>query len=286
MMHFVPFEMTQTIMATIKNIGNFGYDNHRDNVLIIGQFHCAEYFTVGNNVTIISDNLSYNCAGAELIRVNDFTKEYKEVLNNMRDKHFDLIIANPPYAKVGAEITKFIVDSIDYDEFINLLPANDYTRVKGLINHVDMTSLKKVESGFEDAAVDTWVARVVKKHMPITEESFTLFTYDEKLRNCYEEFANRKHYAIDGVVVSVNYHHYDGITVDNTFAITRRTNQDGVHYKSYQNALMGTINSKTAFDVKWNLLESVTLSDVHIDPYDMTTVDFIKFNTAEEKKNK
>ena len=38
----------------------------------------------------------------------------------------DLVISNPPYGKIGAEITKKIIDTIDFKEYINLEPGNDY----------------------------------------------------------------------------------------------------------------------------------------------------------------
>ena len=41
---------------------------------------------------------------------------------------FDLIIANPPYGKPGANITKNIIDNVYFEEYVNLLPANDYKR--------------------------------------------------------------------------------------------------------------------------------------------------------------
>ena len=41
---------------------------------------------------------------------------------------FDIVIANPPYGSIGANITKNIIDNIDFNEYVNLLPANDYKR--------------------------------------------------------------------------------------------------------------------------------------------------------------
>ena len=38
----------------------------------------------------------------------------------------DLVISNPPYGKIGAEITKKIIDAVDFKEYINLEPGNDY----------------------------------------------------------------------------------------------------------------------------------------------------------------
>ena len=38
----------------------------------------------------------------------------------------DLLISNPPYGKIGAEITKKIIGTVDFKEYINLEPGNDY----------------------------------------------------------------------------------------------------------------------------------------------------------------
>ena len=42
----------------------------------------------------------------------------------------DLLISNPAYGAIGANITDTLRQKIDYKEFINLLPANDYKRNK------------------------------------------------------------------------------------------------------------------------------------------------------------
>lgn len=78
-----------------------------------------------------------------------------EELKNYMNVKFDLIIANPPYGKIGANITKNIIDNIEFDEYVNLLPANDYNRntTKDLYKYVDLDSMTPVNNGFADAAV-------------------------------------------------------------------------------------------------------------------------------------
>ena len=61
---------------------------------------------------------------------------------------FDLIIANPPYGKPGANITKNIIDNVYFEEYVNLLPANDYKRneSKDLFKYArEMESIKEIE---------------------------------------------------------------------------------------------------------------------------------------------
>lgn len=289
-MHYVNAELSEEVLR-FANVNNFGIDNHRENVLILGQGEYADYLKFGNNLTIISDSIGYKCAGAHvnIIRTNDITKDYMEIFDSMTNKHFDLIIANPPYKKIGAEITKYIIDNMDFDQYINLMPAKDYTRVKGLINHVDLTTFKKADNGFDDAVVDAWIANITKKHLPLTEEAFILKTYDERLMKCYEAFAEREHYAIDRFAYNANVKTGDNFPVQTSFLLTSRTVQDGVHHASYKKALAGEANDKTAMDVKWNVLGNVSMRDVHITKSnkgkDMYTVCWIEFNTAEEKEN-
>ena len=70
----------------------------------------------------------------------------------MKKYHFDLIIANPPYGSIGTSITEQVIQNIDYNEYVNLLPANDSARGKDLYQHtVSMTVIDR--GAFEDAAV-------------------------------------------------------------------------------------------------------------------------------------
>lgn len=72
---------------------------------------------------------------------------------------FNIVISNPPYGKIGTKITRSIIKDIDYDEFVNLLPHNDYyMRDEYLYKYTDknITTVR----GFEDAAVTTHLMKV------------------------------------------------------------------------------------------------------------------------------
>lgn len=64
----------------------------------------------------------------------------------------DLVIANPPYGKTGANITKKIIDTVDFTEYVNLEPAVDFiTNYNDSINHIE--KIIKVPGFGQDAHV-------------------------------------------------------------------------------------------------------------------------------------
>lgn len=98
---------------------------------------------------------------------------FKEKLNVIKledifNMQFDLIIANPPYGRIGAQITKKIINDVDYNQYINLEPGNDYfitDNYKYLIKEAPIV----VVNGFEDAAQTTTIAKLQKGHNDLTE---------------------------------------------------------------------------------------------------------------------
>ena len=109
------------------------------------------------------------------------------------------IIANPPYNRIGANITKSIIDNVDFKEYINLLPANDYKRntTKDLYNY--QSDMEPIANGFADASVTTHLARIHKSKVnTLSLEEFERSNYtDKQLTKYFYELSSRKHYAID-----------------------------------------------------------------------------------------
>ena len=116
---------------------------------------------------------------------------------------FDLIIANPPYGKPGANITKNISDNVYFEEYVNLLPMNDYKRndSKDLFRYA--REMENINDGFKDAAVTTHLCKIAKEPNNITLDEFEISNYiDRSLDKYFTENRNRQHYAFDSVEFS------------------------------------------------------------------------------------
>lgn len=77
---------------------------------------------------------------------------------------FDVIIANPPYGKIGAEISDKIISDMDFKEYVQLLPVKDICRSNELIKHVESAQVIK-NGAFEDASVTSALSVVRKERV-------------------------------------------------------------------------------------------------------------------------
>lgn len=148
--------------------------------------------------TVSKDKTVYNIMKA-VIENNIKEKLNAVSLEEIFNMKIDGIIANPPYGKVGANITKKIIDMVDFTEYVNLLPANDYKRndSKDLFNY--QSDMESINDGFADAAVTTHLAKIHKNKVNnMTLDEFERSQYiDRQLDKYFEENSKRKHYAID-----------------------------------------------------------------------------------------
>lgn len=94
----------------------------------------------------------------------------------------DGIIANPPYSKIGANITYIIREKIDYECFVNLLPVYDYTKWNDIYQGVDLSTLEIITDGFKgDAEVVTSACKICRSVLNIDKTSFEISTFDQGL---------------------------------------------------------------------------------------------------------
>ena len=179
--------------ALIKNlIDEFSLRFTQKRVLLIGNFDES-----------LSNHLYYE--NADVIMIDNYGimtgEEILSEIEKMENKDFDIIISNPPYGKIGCEVTKKIIDEINYKDFINLLPVNDYIkrgRKMNLWQYVDINSVIFTRD-FSDAAVTSHISRILKKpNLFVSADEFEIESYiDPSLTKFFYENNRRKHYAID-----------------------------------------------------------------------------------------
>ena len=201
-------------------------------------------------------------------------------------KHFNLIISNPVYGSTGANITDKIRDQVSYDEFVNLLPANDYERneTKDLFNYqsnmrcVTKTNTTSSDKKFKDAVITTHIARIHKtKVNNLTASEFRISQYiDRSLDKYFTENNKRSHYAIDAMP-STGYTKRNITTpweVDKTFII-------GLRDMNHKHLPYG----KDTDTYKWNVLETINFDDLKPAKSGQLFISNLNFNTAVEKQN-
>lgn len=208
----------------------------------------------------------------------DLGNYIKEELKNYMHIKFDLIIANPPYGKIGANITKNIIDNIEFDEYVNLLPANDYIRndSKDLFKYVDLDSMKPIIKGFADAAVTTHMTRITKKqHRYLSWEEFQIENYiDPSLTKYFYENIKRKHYAIDSATCPYWHNGPENISNKKVFILGERDISSGRF----------PVNTNSVI-YKWNVEKTASPADLHIATNDQLSQIICQFDTEEECTN-
>ena len=199
----------------------------------------------------------------------------------------DLLISNPAYGAIGANITDTLRQKVDYKEFINLLPANDYKRNKTKDLFKYQSDMMPISNGFIDAAVTTHVARIHKgtvddpaPNINMTLDEFERSQYiDPSLDKYFEENSKRTHYAIENDSFCSNCKKYSN---DFTVILGWRD----VNHKAMP-------KSKDSTTYKWNVEKSID-ADYVFNTHEKVTngkrtgrVSFagITFNTVIEKDN-
>ena len=230
--------------------------------------------------TVSKDKTVYNIMKA-VIENNIKEKLNAISLEEIFSMKIDGIIANPPYGAIGANIAYTIREKVDYECFVNLLPANDYKRnkTKDLFNY--QSEMEPVNDGFDDAAVTTHLCLVSKnKANNMTLDEFERSQYiDPSLDKYFEENSKRSHYAIENDSFCSNCKKYS-----NEFTVILGWRD--VNHKAMP-------KSKDSTTYKWNVEKSIDADYVFNNHEKVTNgkrtgrVSFagITFNTTTEKDN-
>ena len=253
------------------------------NILLIGQFlpDWIATFALNNNVVIWHDAKDQTVAyGYEKLNTKiKYVNELEEIID--MGLSFDTIISNPPYGSTGANITDKIRENINYIDFINLLPANDYKRNKNkdLFNY--QSNMIAINNGFADAAVTTHCALIHKNKVnSLTADEFEIANYlDRSLDKYFIANSKRAHYAIDAAFYPyLNNPIINNFSPDTMLTIWQRdVANKHLPYK------------KDANSYKWNVLKSIDAEYFIKNCFAASTSQsigaFCIFNTAVEKDN-
>lgn len=202
---------------------------------------------------------------------------------------YDFIIANPPYGKIGNEITQCIVDNIDFGCFINLLPANDYRKwhkENALYQFVDIRSMRTIENGFNDAAVTTMMCKINKNRSYfISEDEFEIENYYGFHKYFYEN-RRRNHYAFDTDKALIGINEIHSLNNDTTFIIGHRDIAAG-HMPSKKDGNQYMWNVEKSIDAEYlsEHLGKHRSSKTDKTAYNAYNAAAVTFKTAKEKDN-
>ena len=232
--------------------------------------------------TISKDKTVYNIMKA-VIENNIKEKLNAISLEEIFNMKIDGIIANPPYGAIGANIVYTIREKVDYECFVNLLPANDYKRnkTKDLFNY--QSEMETINNGFADAAVTTHLCLVSKnKANAMTLDEFERSQYiDRSLDKYFAENSKRTHYAIDNHICKPKIARFKTIDLRKCFYTGKRDLAAG-HLPYSKDSMSYKINFNLLTDHD-EFLANSSKSEQALGNSGNYTV--VPFNTNEEKDN-
>ena len=281
--HLVNDDLITKIKEDFSEVDNI-LNTTNNNIMLIGQFEpdFVASYAMYNNVIIWHDTADQKVVYKyESLnnKIKYFEGTLEEFIEEYIDTDMDLIIANPPYGKIGAEITKGIIDNINFKTYINLLPANDYKRntTKDLYNY--QSDMETINKGFADAVVTTHLARIHKSKVNnMTLDEFERSQYiDPRLDKYFEENSKRNHYAIDAGITWLIFAEKSDMT--KTVILDHRCIPN--KHLAY---------SMNTAEYKWNVLENIDNDSLAASSTSLSTPGkmnkyVVKLNTSIEKQN-
>ena len=259
------------------------YNNIYQSFLLIGQFdeQFVSQLSGYNKVYILYDSEEQKISYIDAVEKNlYYFYNTDEVLKMC--KKFDYIIANPPYA-MGNELTKTVVENVEFGKYINLMPASKY-KGKELYRYVE--SIQKVDDNFDDACVG--------ESLTITEMSKTADTFSsfEELEMCKFDERFKKFYEKNSNMVApfkYIYIYRQGCkTIKEVQEAISNINKDISFYMIYRTCDHGVHTNDDAIDRIYNLDKTSDNSVLGVirQGYGYGTQGgFIFFNTPIEKDN-
>lgn len=169
---------------------------------------------------VSNDRTVYNIMKA-VIENNIKEKLNAISLEEIFNMKIDGIIANPPYGTDGNKITETIINKVNYEEYINLLPLKDYTLETG--KYIDFNKITTLPPhSFGDADILTHIAKILDKPNDTIKTEKDLgaaaFTIDKPMLKFMRANLKKEHYAFDNikafgkdcdVTKTFVYHHFD-----------------------------------------------------------------------------
>ena len=251
------------------------YNNIYQSFLLIGQFdeQFVSQLSGYNKVYILYDSEEQKISYIDAVEKNlYYFYNTDEVLKMC--KKFDYIIANPPYA-MGNELTKTVVENVEFGKYINLMPVSKY-KGKELYRYVE--SIEKVEDHFDDACVGE---SLIVTEMSKTADTFSSFEelemckFEERFKKFYELNLSRKSpFNIGPYCSKPTKQNY---SQDTDFFVYLRASANGVDMCG------GTYDWNNRLKSEQELMPYILRT--YEDRGQMVCGQFIFFSTEEEKKN-
>lgn len=250
-------DMSQLLNKTVLLVGQYVPD-----MIASIAFICKEII-IWHDAEEQRHQYNYDKLNKKIVYINSL----KELMD--MEKHIDIILSNPPY-KMGNEITRAIVDNVDFDVFINLMPCRCY-KAKNLFK--DVNYIEPAAEGFDDAVVGASLT------IAILEKDAARYSNFNELENDKRDSQFQEYYMLN-MSCPKKYPNQlrpkvtDGDTLNNdiTFVVGKRVCKDGVH------------RTQNTYDYKFNILKTINHTALPIDG-DAFDIWIMQFVTKSEKDN-
>lgn len=250
-------DMSQLFNKTVLLVGQYVPD-----MIASIAFICKEII-IWHDAEEQRHQYKYDKLNKKIVYINSI----KELMD--MEKHIDIILSNPPY-KMGNEITRAIVDNVDFDVFINLMPCHCY-KAKNLFK--DVNYIEPAAEGFDDAVVGDSLT------IAILEKDAARYSNFNELENDKRDSQFQEYYMLN-MSCPKKYPNQlrpkvtDGDTLNNdtTFVVGKRVCKDGVH------------RTQNTYDYKFNILKTINHTALPIDG-DAFGIWIMQFVTKSEKDN-